>query len=105
MAGGQHPRVLLFVGGCAPGWYPGARCPGSCTRVAIEVKTWRDSDTSRDPAFEGLDPLDAYLARIDAAQAWLVRFDPRDGQPPLPDRCVVDEVITPAGRQVTRILL
>ncbi len=74
-------------------------------RLGIEVKTWRDTDKARDPADEGVAQLDAYLARIQVARGWLVRFDQRAAAAPLPDRMRVEDVTTARGSQVTRILL
>ena len=74
-------------------------------RLAIEVKTWRDTDRRADPADAGLDQLDEYLTRLDLDRGWLVRFDQRSSQPELPDRLRVDEVSSPRGRRVTRVLL
>lgn len=74
-------------------------------RLAVEVKTWRDTDRRADPADAGLDQLDDYLARLGLDRAWLVRFDQRSGQPELPDRMRVEEATSPRGNRVTRILL
>ena len=74
-------------------------------RLAIEVKTWRDSDRRADPADAGLDQLDDYLARLGLSRAWLVRFDQRSGQPDLPERIKIEETATPRGHRVTRVLL
>jgi hypothetical protein len=74
-------------------------------RLGIEVKTWRDSDKARDPAEGGLEQLEEYLARIDAERGWLVRFDQRAGQAALPERVKVEDVTSPRGRALTRVLL
>ena len=72
-------------------------------RLAIEVKTWRDSDKAKDPIEAGLAQLDEYLARLGLAAGWLVRFDQRSAAPPLPDRISVAEVTSPRGLAVTVI--
>jgi hypothetical protein len=72
-------------------------------RLAIEVKTWRDTDKARDPIAAGLDQLDEYLARLGVARGWLVRFDQRTSAAPLPDRVSVEERVSPRGLAVTVI--
>lgn len=72
-------------------------------RLAIEVKTWRDTDKAKDPLDAGLAQLDAYLARLGVTHGWLVRFDQRSSAPPLPDRLSVTRVVSPRGFDVTVI--
>jgi hypothetical protein len=74
-------------------------------RLAIEVKTWRDSDKARDPMVLGLEQLQDYLARLGVSQGWLLCFDQRKDQPPLPDRMKVDTLTTKRGHAVTRMYL
>jgi hypothetical protein len=74
-------------------------------RLGIEVKTWRDSDKSRDPAEEGVAQLEAYLARLQLTRGWIVRFDQRSGALPLPERLRVEDLTTPKGNRISRILL
>jgi hypothetical protein len=68
--------------------------------LGIEVKTWRDADKARDPAIEGLEQLDAYLARLGVTRGWLVLFDQRKGAGPLPERLQRVRIATEGGRQV-----
>ncbi len=72
-------------------------------RLAIEVKTWRDSDKAKDPIDAGIAQLDEYLARLGVARGWLVRFDQRTVAPPLPDRLSVEQRVSPRGFDVTVI--
>jgi hypothetical protein len=72
-------------------------------RLAIEVKTWRDSDKVRDPLDAGLAQLEEYLARLRVDRGWLVRFDQRAAAPALPDRVHIEEVVTTQGRVITVI--
>ncbi len=73
-------------------------------RLGIEVKTWRDSDKTRDPIAAGLDQLDAYLARIGVQHGWLVLFDQRSGGDTRADR-PVELVHTGTGRSVRVVRL
>lgn len=70
------------------------------TRLAVEVKTWRDGDKSADPTGDGIAQLDAYLARLGASQGWLVVFDQRSHAASLPERLRREAVVTPGGRRV-----
>ncbi len=74
-------------------------------RLAIEVKTWRDSDKTADPAVEGLRQLDGYLARLGLARGWLVLFDQRKSAPPLPERQRRERLVTANGRTVDLVRL
>ncbi len=74
-------------------------------RLGIEVKTWRDSDKTVDPAEAGVEQLDEYLARLGVGVGWLVRFDQRKNPRPLPDRLAVDALTTTRGSRITRMLL
>lgn len=71
--------------------------------LAVELKTWRDSDRKRDVVAEGLAQLDEYLAAVDADSAWLVLFDQRTGQPPIAERTSSETTVTPGGRPVTLV--
>jgi hypothetical protein len=68
--------------------------------LAIEVKTWRDSDHKGDPLAEGLKQLDAYLAGLGLDTGWLVIFDQRGGLPPIAERTTAEQAVTPGGRSV-----
>jgi hypothetical protein len=68
--------------------------------LAIEVKTWRDSDHKGDPLAEGLKQLDAYLAGLGLDTGWLVIFDQRSGLPPIAERTTAEQAVTPGGRSV-----
>ncbi len=69
-------------------------------RLAIEVKTWRDSDKARDPVVDGLRQLDEYLARLALDRGWLVLFDQRKSADPLPERLRRERVTVESGRVV-----
>jgi hypothetical protein len=68
--------------------------------LAIEVKTWRDTDKKADPLHEGLEQLDLYLAGLGLDTGWLVIFDQRSGLPDIADRTTTEPATTPAGRSV-----
>jgi len=74
-------------------------------RLAIEVKTWRDTDKSADPAVEGLRQIDGYLARLGLAQGWLLLFDQRKSTAPLPERLRRERLTTASGRRVDLVRL
>ncbi len=74
-------------------------------RLAIEVKTWRDTDRSADPAIEGMKQLDGYLARLGLAKGWLVLFDQRSRAAPLPERMKRERLTTASGRQIDLVRL
>lgn len=65
-------------------------------RFAFELKVHRDGRP--DPRSEGLEQLDAYLARASLDSGWLVIFDRRAGLPPLETRVSVEVATTPSGR-------
>jgi hypothetical protein len=69
--------------------------------LALELKVWREGRP--DPLAEGLEQLDAYLAKLSLDTGWLVLFDQRRGQPPLEERTHAASAVTPAGRTVTVI--
>ncbi len=69
-------------------------------RLGVEVKTWRDTDKTRDPADEGLSQLAGYLARLGTTYGWLVLFDQRAAPPPLPTRIQRTRVDTADGRTI-----
>ena len=73
--------------------------------LGIEVKTWKDSDKSKDPVPAGLRQLEGYLARIRAESGWLVLFDQRKGQPELASRISVQNVPGDGGRDITIVRL
>lgn len=75
------------------------------TKLGIEVKTWRDSDRSRDPTIDGLGQLDGYLARIGCSTGWLVLFDQRSAVAPLSERCKRERITAPSGRAVDLVRL
>jgi hypothetical protein len=62
----------------------------------MELKVWRDGAT--DPLTEGLVQLDGYQAGLGLDSGWLVLFDRRSGQPPIAERTVHTEVLSPQGR-------
>jgi hypothetical protein len=68
--------------------------------LAIEVKTWRDTDKKADPLHEGLEQLDLYLAGLGLDTGWLVIFDQRSGLPDIAERTTTEPATTPAGRSV-----
>jgi hypothetical protein len=67
-------------------------------RFAFELKVHRDGRP--DPRTEGLEQLDAYLARASLDAGWLVIFDRRSGLAPLEARVSVEAATTPSGRAV-----
>ncbi|WP_437631484.1 ATP-binding protein [Sorangium sp. So ce854] len=69
--------------------------------VAIELKVWRDGRP--DPIVEGLEQIDRYLAGLGLLYGWLVIFDQREGQPPLPERTAALRRTTASGRDVVVI--
>ena len=68
-------------------------------REAIELKVWRDKKA--DPLDKGLAQLDDYLQRLDLDHGILVLFDRRGNAPPIADRITIEQISSPAGRQVT----
>ena len=73
--------------------------------LGIEVKTWRDTDRSRDPSIDGLEQLDGYLSRIGCERGWLVLFDQRTTVAPLPERMRREHLATAGGRAVDLVRL
>lgn len=71
------------------------------TRLAMELKVWRDGDP--DPLHQGLGQLDLYLSGLGLVTGWLVIFDQRSGLPPISQRTTTEMATTPAGREVTVI--
>ena len=69
--------------------------------LAMELKVWRDGRL--DPLAEGLTQLDGYLAGLGLARGWLVIFDRRSGQPPIPERTRREDARSPGGREVAVI--
>ncbi|WP_437751328.1 ATP-binding protein [Sorangium sp. So ce1389] len=69
--------------------------------LAMELKVWRDGRL--DPLVEGLTQLDGYLAGLGLARGWLVIFDRRSGQPPIPERTRRESALSPGGREVAVI--
>jgi hypothetical protein len=87
--------IRWFVGHDAQG------LPLAEDRHAIEVKVWRDGQ--KDPTSEGLEQLDAYLARLGLATGTLFVFDARSAGPTGEDwatRGEVSAATTPGGRAV-----
>jgi hypothetical protein len=68
--------------------------------LAMELKTWRDTDKKADPLYEGLKQLDSYLAGLGLETGWLVIFDQRSGLPDIGERLTTEPATTPAGRGV-----
>jgi hypothetical protein len=66
--------------------------------LAMELKVWRKGEP--DPAIEGLEQLDGYLAGLGLDRGWLVIFDQRPGQPPIAQRTTTDRKKSPSGRDV-----
>lgn len=73
--------------------------------LAIEVKTWRDSDKVKDPVPAGVAQLDEYLARLGLDRGWLVLCDQRKDRPGFPEGIAAATVTSPAGRAVTVVRL
>jgi hypothetical protein len=69
--------------------------------LALELKVWRDGKP--DPATEGIEPIDGYLAGLSLDHGWLVVFDKRSGKPPIAERTTTERRTTPAGREVVVI--
>jgi hypothetical protein len=67
-------------------------------RLAIELKVWREGEP--DPAAQGLEQLDPYLAGLGLDRGWLVIFDRRPGLPRLSARTVAESTRTNSGRSV-----
>jgi hypothetical protein len=98
-------RVVNAGGSLEREYAIGTRRMDICVRykgltLAIEVKTWRDSDHKRDPLAEGLAQFDAYLAGLGLDTGWLVIFDQRSGLPPIAERTTAEQAVTPGGRSV-----
>jgi len=68
--------------------------------LAMELKTWRDTDKKANPLYEGLEQLDAYLAGLGLETGWLVIFDQRIGLPDVAERTRTEPATTPTGRAV-----
>jgi len=66
--------------------------------LAMELKVWRDGRP--DPLKEGLPQLDKYLSGLSLDTGWLVIFDRRSGLPPISDRTTIENVVSPAGRNI-----
>jgi hypothetical protein len=66
--------------------------------LGIELKVWRDK--KGDPQEDGLDQLDAYLARLGVNFGWLIIFDRRAKALPLSERLTTQVTTTKGGRAV-----
>lgn len=73
--------------------------------LAVEVKTWRDTDRSGDPAVAGAAQLEGYCARVGADRAWLVVFDQRAKAGDFMERMRVEEARGPGGRALVLVRL
>jgi len=73
--------------------------------LAVEVKTWRDTDRSGDPAVAGAAQLESYCARVGAERAWLVVFDQRAKAGDFVERMRVEAVRGPGGRGLVLVRL
>jgi hypothetical protein len=67
--------------------------------MGMELKVWRPGKP--DPLSAGLSQLDKYLDGLGLQTGWLVIFDRRPDLPPMGERLSKEEVISPAGRQIT----
>jgi len=72
---------------------------GSPQLEAIELKAWHDHRP--DPLGEGLDQLDAYLARFGLSAGVLVLFDQRQARKPVEDRIETFDATTKNDRAIT----
>ncbi len=66
--------------------------------LAMELKVW--ADKRPDPLKEGLPQIDKYLSGLSLDSGWLVIFDRRSGLPPISDRTTIENVTSPAGREI-----
>ncbi|MBK5963177.1 hypothetical protein CCR95_03495 [Thiocystis minor] len=66
--------------------------------LGLELKVWREGAV--DPLAAGLEQLDGYLAGLWLDTGWLIVFDRRSGQPPIAERTVSAEAISPQGRRI-----
>ncbi len=69
--------------------------------MGMELKVWRQGKP--DPLSVGLTQLDKYLDGLGLNTGWLVIFDRRPGLPPMGDRISTEDVLSPAGREITVI--
>jgi hypothetical protein len=67
-------------------------------RHAVELKVWRKRQA--DPLAEGLQQLDAYLARVGLEEGVLLIFDRRPRAKDIVTRTRFEQARTPSGRQV-----
>ena len=75
--------------------------PGGVQRLALEVKVWRDKDKKGNPLRQGLEQLDAYLARLGLEEGALVLFDLRGAASPVEERTRLEQATTPSQRRVS----
>ena len=75
------------------------------SRLAVEVKTWRETDDrrGRNPVTEGLAQLELYAARAQATASWLVVFDQREASLARASLPTSELATTPGGREVVVI--
>ena len=69
------------------------------TRMAMELKVWRD----KNPIPDGLAQLDSYLDGLGLDTGWLVIFDQRPNLPDISERTTAEPATTPSGRTITLI--
>ncbi|WP_017328042.1 ATP-binding protein [Synechococcus sp. PCC 7336] len=65
--------------------------------LGMELKVWREGRP--DPLKAGLRQLDRYLAGLGLDTGWLVIFDRREGLPPIAERTMTEQALTPGDRQ------
>ncbi|WP_017328040.1 AAA family ATPase [Synechococcus sp. PCC 7336] len=65
--------------------------------LGMELKVWREGRP--DPLKAGLRQLDRYLAGLGLDTGWLVIFDRREGLPPIAERTMTEQALTPSDRQ------
>jgi AAA domain len=70
-------------------------------RAAFELKVRRDRDKKGDPLAQGLKQIDEYLAGLGLDEGFLVIFDARSAAPPIEDRTLFEDHVTPGGRRIT----
>ena len=69
------------------------------TRMAIEVKVWRDRQVN--PLAAGIEQLDRYLGRHALPSGFLVIFDQRTHAPEWLERMSTEQLSTTSGRKIT----
>ena len=69
------------------------------TRMAIEVKVWRDRQVN--PLPEGIEQLERYLGRHALSGGFLVIFDQRTNAPEWLERMSTEQLSTTSGRKIT----